>query len=121
IPDSVSRSAAKSATGAQLATRAATEDPWAGAWGRTARRASPANDTWPACTDRLAAGDWSPAFVMMSVIVPPNAASCFCSPLSDEVKTEAGVSPGVINTGVTLVSSVFNDGSLETTIVELKV
>jgi hypothetical protein len=55
---------------------------------------------------RLAVGDLPPEPATLDVIFPPAASICFCSESSEEEKTETGVRPDVIRTGVTVDTSV---------------
>jgi hypothetical protein len=100
------RSLANVEVGAQLARRAATDPPCAVGSGMTTTLAWPVIVTEPDCRLRLAVGDVLPAPVTVEVIVPPAASICFCSESSEEEKTEAGVSPDVIRTGVIVDTSV---------------
>jgi hypothetical protein len=102
----VGRSLANVEVGAQLERRAATDPPCAVGSGKTTTLAWPVIVTEPDCKLRLAVGEVLPAPVTLEVIFPPAASICCCSELSEEAKTEAGVSPDVIRTGVTVDSSV---------------
>jgi len=103
---SMGRSPANVEAGAQLARRAATDPPCAVGSGNTTTLAWPVIVTEPDCRLSVAVGDILPAPVTVEVIFPPAASTCCCSESSEEEKTEAGVSPDVIRTGVTVDSSV---------------